>query len=356
MAGDGRVSRLGDTFGVRFDEEQNDLAAVIAGFAEAGADVEGVLVVFTTFDDRGAAGPAYHVPLFDDVEGTGRERLDQRAELGATRLEGVVNMKRLDDHAEVIGLLAHEVAHRHLARMRARVDGSPAPLLGRQGAHWHALMHSDASLLGGHAFVESRPGRFVVAERNLRFFDLDLYALGLLPQADVRPWFIIVDGTTEEGFRIPEAAELGPGEVVLGSAQPVTIADVLEVEGPRRPAWPDAPRRLRLRYGLLTAPGESVTSTAVLATAGAIDDLRRSFDEAWPTLTRGRGRVCSTVDGCEAPEPEDEPAGCACRTGGRGSASGMGWGLAGWVLAVGARALGRARPREPEARPTSVKV
>jgi hypothetical protein len=309
------ISGIGDQIGIRFDAERNDLEAVTARIAET-SDPGGLLVLFTMFEDRGAAGPAYFVPLFNDTEGTGMGPIDRRAEFGVARYEGVVNLKRRLTHGDrILEAAVHELAHRHVAYLPPIASGTTAiDLLGRQGAHWHALLHSEGSLLGGHAFRPIGPDRFVVLERDVRLSSLDLYLLGLAAPAGVGPFFFIGGGSNEDGRPIPEAAELAPGVIVLGARIDLTVEDVLSSVGPRSPGGAEQ----RLVFALITRPGEVATSTSVIEEAAAIDRLRGDIAAAWADHTGGR--ACTSTEDCALPDagvddrgrPGDR-GGCGCR-------------------------------------------
>lgn len=359
------VSGIEGALGLRFDEERNDLARVAARVAAAVGDDPAVLALFTTFDDRGAAGRAYFVPFFNDTAGTGMERFDARPSFGVRHLEGLANLKRPSGFGEAtLADLAHELAHRHLARLEARLPGGEAvPLLGRQNAHWHALLHTRGSLLGGHDFVERAPGRFVVARREEAFSELDLYGLGLLAASEVRPFFFVRDGRSAAGAEIPAGAELPVGVEITGERQPLEVADVLAAMGPRAPAFPEAPLELRVIYVLLTSPGEAANDPPVLELAAEVEALRAAMDGRWMELTGGRGRLCSIARGCtpEAPieAPIEEPPmaspGCSCaaldaqRGGDRAPWLALLLGALAWGVRRTAPAPGRrAGPRPPE--------
>ncbi len=347
------VSGEGDALGLRFDEDRNDLGAVVARFVDGFGDRPGVLVLFTGFEDLGAAGPAYHVPIRSAVLGTGLGPLDQGATFGAAELEGVANLKRLDAHAAdaQLPLLVHELAHQHLARLEAAPTGGAtvAPtLLGRQRAHWHALLDTGGSLLGGHGFVETSPGRFVVARAERTLSPLDLYGLGLLPAAEVPPFFVVADGATPEGFAIPAEARLEVGARLAGRRVTVRIEDVVARMGRRDPPAGRAPTALRVSLGLLTAPGVSATASAAVALADRIDALRAPLEAEWRRLTGARGALCTRLDGCEdtqGPAPPAPGGGCRCaRLTGR-SPAGFGATLALLLgLTLRRRGLRTARP------------
>lgn len=319
------VSALGAELGLVISPERNDLAQVTARYAQAFVDRPAVLLLFTTFDDQGAAGPAYYLPFAQALEGVGQAPFDQRATFGVTQLVGVANLKSPAHHQEgqLLPRVLHELAHPALAYLQAIADTSTTPftLLGRQGAHWHAALHTDGSVLGGHHFQETSPGRFLVLGRNSGYSPLDRYGLGLLAPEAVPPFFFIAEARTEGGASIPNAAELAVGSTVLGRAVPVTIEDVLRAVGPRAPAFPAAPRRLEVVLGLLTAPGESATSSRAQATRELILTLMPRVAERYALETGGVGSLCWRLRGCEPPGPIDPPPvspkaeapGCGCR-------------------------------------------
>ncbi len=311
IEGDGSlVSGGAGQFGLRFDETRNDLGAVTARFAED-LDPTALLVLFTTFSDQGGGGPAYFVPIYNDTLGTGLGYVDQRTDFSVRNLSGIVNMKKLSDHHpdEQLALLVHEIAHPHAAYLEAQpAEGSTlaVQLLGRQSAHWHSTLHTEGSFLGGHGFVETETGRFVVAQRNEALSSLDLYALGLLDPAEVPDFFFIEDPRTESGFSVPPEAQLQVGSVVFGQKRRVGIEQVLSALGPR----PRQQGPHRTVFALLTAPGEAATSTSVQSKVVAINRLRIGLEDAWSRWTGQRGQLCTRLDGCEILTPKPRPDSC----------------------------------------------
>ena len=328
LAGDDvMVSGAPGQWGLRFDANRNDLAAVTTRYASEVADVDATLVLFTTFDDHGTGGPAYYVPLLADTPGTGQLMLDQRAEFGVQTLSGFVNMRRLDDHGDgLLDVLLHEVAHRHLAYLSARSSTVSLDLTGRQGAHWHAALSVGQSLMGGYDWRELAPGRFEAGAGPRSFTPLDRYALGLLDATALPPVFFIADATTEGGARIPPAAQLQPGAIVLGRRVDIDVDAIVAEVGPR--ALERAPMHVVL--SLLTEPGESTSSTRATQLADRIDALRSDLESSW--TQHAGGELCTQIDGCAsrvadagvvdagARPPADESCGCAqasLRAGGR---------------------------------------
>ena len=255
------VSGINGSLGLRFDNDRNDLASVVQRFTTDVADQAGLLVLFTMFDDLGAAGPAYFVPFFNQVQGTGMGIIDQRSDFNTRALEGLVNLKHIDSHNpdELTAVLAEEVGHRHLAYMRlprSVATSTQVTLVGRQEAHWHGLLHTGGSFMDGHDWLERSLGEFIVVSRNRRFSQLDLYGLGLLPPENVDSFFFIKNGTSLAGAQVPPAAQLPPGFVARGKRLDLTVDDVIQELGPRTPK-PGAVTTTRLFFALLTEPGQS---------------------------------------------------------------------------------------------------
>lgn len=319
------VSGTDGQYGLRFDETRNDLGAVSARFVQDIGDPDALLVLFTSFEDRGGGGPAYFVPIFNDTLGTGLGYVDQREAFSVRNLSGIANMKRPSEAPidAQLALLMHEIAHPHTAYLEAQPSAGSTvtvPLLGRQNAHWHATLHTEGSVLGGHGFVETEPGRFVVAQRNQNLSSLDLYALGLLDPDEVPEFFFIEDPVTESGFAVPSEAQLQVGNVVFGQQRRVGIEQVLAALGPRpRQRGPH-----RTVFALLIAPGTVATSTSIAAQVESINQLRIGLEDAWPEWTRYRGTLCTKLDGCEVAPPTPAPESC------QASQSSMLWWV--WLL------------------------
>jgi len=283
--------------------EEEQLRAVVARYAADVADAPAVLVLFTAFDDIGLGSAGYFVPIFNDTPGTGMGPIDRRAEFGTARIEGVVNLKSIDQELTEprLHLAAHEIAHRHAAYLEVATS-TVISILGRQGSHWHAALESGASLLDGYSWRDLGGGQFRVEAKSARLGPLDLYALGMLPADEVGPFFFIDDARVESGARLPPGAQLAIGASVHGTRLDLDIDDVIAVLGPRPPAAP----RLRLLFALVTAPG----STADAAEIDRIDAFRRELEAAWPSLTREGFALCTQLDGCPEPEPVI-PSSCA---------------------------------------------
>ncbi|HEY7698684.1 MAG TPA: hypothetical protein VIE88_09730, partial [Vicinamibacteria bacterium] len=157
-----------------------DNVAVSRGFYSELTDSYDSLVVWTNFDSDQDDAFAYSVGVSNDVTGTGDETYDFTETWGSGgELETYVFMGNLRRYPRdpggrvlgaasqptALGLIAHEVAHRFLARARVTHPGVAAEvLLGRQSSHWSFFLDTDASFLEGNDTVEESPGRFRTVE------------------------------------------------------------------------------------------------------------------------------------------------------------------------------------------------
>jgi hypothetical protein len=307
-------------FGLVLSQQRNDLAAITTRYTKEAADFPGTLIVFTQFDDQASPAPAYFVPIYNDTTGTGMDLIDRREMFGVTRLEGFINMRRLDDHGDkLLPRLLHEVAHRHLAYMKTQVPNSTTSLdlTGREGGHWNAAFNSQGSLLEGYEWRESGIGRFVSVAKQDRLAPIDWYGLGLIDAQALDRLFFISDARVASGARLPDAADIPIGTVVTGTRTDFTGDDLVAALGPR-PFTPE----LRVAFLLLTAPGETASSTTVLATADRIDALRLELEQSWIAQTEGRGTLRTTtneahntLDATRKPSPKAPTNGhgnCGC--------------------------------------------
>ncbi len=337
------MSTSTDGLGLRVDEEVNNLANVVAQYAETAGELPGVLVVFTSFVDLGGGGPAYYVPIHNTTLGTGLPEIDQRERYGSHSIIGVANLKQPERHGgRLMTLLLHELGHMHLAYadLEVQTSSGPVSILGRQKAHWHAALHTEGSYLGGHAFRGQGEGRFVVIARDATYSAFDRHLLGLSPLSAVPEPFFVAHARTESGAPIPADAQLPVGQIVLGTRVPLSLSAIEAGLGARRPLFPEAPRTLRAAFVLLTAPGESALLPEVRAQAERLEALRLQLEIEFTRATSGAGALDtragrpvseSSSDGGPIDAPVED--GCQCETGPREDGP-FGLDLFAWLLVV----------------------
>lgn len=159
-------------------------------------------------------------------------------------------------------------------------------------SHWSYFFHSGGSPMEGNNWEEISPGMFRTGRPAFRFSDFDLYLMGLLPRAEVRPGFLIAEPqNVPRGVTRASPPEYYNRTVsVRGRRVDITIDDLIRQNGPRNPGYPDAPRDMDVVW-ILWAP------------VGAVDDaLADEFDEAidscslgYSTATGNRSRLNAVV-------------------------------------------------------------
>jgi hypothetical protein len=240
----------------------------------------------------------YHFAVRNDVDGIGEPKFNQAPSYGsAGKLQGITvfPVDFFFDAGETA--FSHELGHQWVLFLK---NGALLP-----GPHWppstmaHGVMgfNIPGSSVGGDfpydvTAVTATTARITDAPVTKEFSDFDLYLMGLLPASAVAPG-IIVQGTPCSGCVLPSS--------------PITINDVIAINGPRSP---DASLAQKLfdvavvvisRDRLLTddemaileyfaARGESTTSLPF--TAG----LARGTTKPFYLATRGLGRVDLRLD------------------------------------------------------------
>ncbi len=264
--------------------------------------------------------------------------------------------------------------------------GMQTDLLGRANAHWSFYMDTGGSPMQGHRWTDNGDGTFTATKTDLYLFsDLDLYLMGLLPEAEVAPWFVLADpfdcfdaAAGDDVCAPPQAFSFEADTYTVGATRrDVSVQDVIAAEGARVPAWPDAPDNFDVSFVLIKRPGETLTDEEL----DALDGIIARSIELFALQTRDRGHVINRTasdtpggdtglddSGTGTPPTTDgedlgsgtastdasgtgSPAatgndgtGCGCRSPRRGSAGPGATAL--MLLLLAAR--GRARPQSPQ--------
>ncbi len=278
----------------RFSESEHlDLMAATRRFLEGRDDVFHQVIVYTTRPMNPVNGTlAFEINVKNDVRGIGIDLVDSARDWGsAGTLESVVYMDSVDTYADVdaFEILAHEVGHRWLARLR--LDG-PAEhaLRGRGDVHWSFFLDSDASVMEGNAIADRGRGRFETVDFARRFSALDQYAMGLRTAAEVPPFFYVDvpdDFRPSRGFKSSSAPEAGI--TFTGVRRDVRIEDVVRAMGPRVP--PLGPAVFRQAF-VLVADGEAAATTARV---GTVARIQSRFGPYFTAATAGRGVAVATL-------------------------------------------------------------
>jgi hypothetical protein len=293
---------VGSTGGLaeRFSEtEKCDLVSVSRRFLSGHPDLFEQIVVYTTRPLNPVPGSlAFELNIGNDVQGIGIEAgFDQSAQWGSGgALDSIAYMDAIDQYLEVDGfeILAHEVGHRWLARLRFR-DPSGRPrdaLLGRALVHWSFFMNTEASVLEGNEIADRGGGRFETVDIARRYSALDQYAMGLRLPEEVPPFFYVDEPDNfrpNRAFKFSSSPEAGIS--FTGSRRDVRIEDVIAAMGPRAPDATRAPRRLRQAFVLVA----DAQAPATEARRQALARIRSRFEAFFREATGGRGAVDSTL-------------------------------------------------------------
>ena len=292
----GGSAALGERFAAA---TQLDTVAVARKFYRSHADTYDQLIVWTDVSIvRGAF--AYETTIANEIRGLGIDVYDLSAGFGSGgRLRSLAIMDSLDKYpadpaqrvlneGSTLAVLAHEVAHRWLAffDFRNHRGEFTRDLLGRGMAHWSFFLDSDASVMEGNDIEDLGGGSFRTVGAMAGFSRLDLYAMGLLAESAVPPFFYVespVNVTPARGRESPPTL----GVTFNGTRRDVLIQDIVAANGPRSPSTADAPRVHTQAFIYVVGAGRTAAADQV----DKVDRIRRRFEPFFAEATGGRMRV-----------------------------------------------------------------
>lgn len=305
------------------------------GFLAVHPDDSEFIVVYSTFNLVDGVG-AFFQSLANDVKGIGYKQ--------AAELDPVIPAELFDDtpNSKMIGMLhmnnwrfflqqgstnlneewislvfGQELGHAWLAfPLIDQGDGPSDVMLGRAKAHWSFYMHSNGSPVEGHRWTDNQDGTFTAEKLSAyEFSDLDLYLMGLMDPKEVQPWFVIEDPSNCVDSKLPNM-ECPPREAhrfsadtftINGTRRDITIDDVIAVEGPREPAYPNAPNEFNLSFLLIKRPDEVLCEEEYQL----IDQIIERSMQVFVGQVRGRATL---VNRTRSDDPI--PPAVACQPGG----------------------------------------
>lgn len=283
----------------RFSEnDEIDLVAATRRFYSSHPDDFDQLVLYTTRPSNPVAGTlAFEINVENAVRGIGLDVLDSTATWGsAGALESVVFMDAVDAYLDVDGLevLAHEVGHRWLARLRyATGPGTTSgALMSGDAVHWSFFHDTGASFLGGNTIAEPGAGRFETVDFARRYGPLDQYAMGLRAPEEVSGIFhveVADDFRPSRAYKASSPSEAGVS--FTGVRRDVGIEEVVAAMGPRLPRASEAPRTWRMAFLLIADPGAPASARRQAAVAR----IRSAFTPFFEAATDGRMRAESRL-------------------------------------------------------------
>jgi hypothetical protein len=299
----------GGQYGLRYDNGRQDPMVITDRFIAQFGDEYDFIAVWTSFWDYGAEGLAYYVPIVQNTQGIGDDRYDQSRWWGSSgRLQGFLNMKAIEVYGNirnpnnyVYPVIGQEFSHRWLAQMKfARPTGAVSDaILGRDEAHWSSLLQADGSVQDGNTWRDNGDGTFTVTESMARYSPLDLYGMGIFGPDEIPPFFLI-ENARYRNSPVNGLATFAVGAKVSGTRTEITINDIIEANGPRKPSAANEQKDFRMAFILVTRPGESAEDVA--DQLASIETFRNIWEAKYSEWTYGRSTICTRASAaCDRP-------------------------------------------------------
>jgi hypothetical protein len=294
------ADRITGAFFESFSKQKRlDLPALMRAFYRTHADLFDAIYVWADFSYDNGLGVAHAFNVRNDIAGIGLKIFDRGSIYGSpSRLSSIITMGNQNDwpsdpQEHVVGLnsaisiVCHELGHRWLAYVRFDAEHDiKDDLLGRDNSHWSFLADTRtnsqgtfSSLMEGNSWRDNGNGTFATMESAVNYFSpLDEYLMGLraaeevgdIPYlaTDVQLKFILREKSPVSGFSISATRKIA------------TVAQIVEREGVRIPAAPDAPKEFRIAFILVAEQGSLPQSSTLNKMSRYSDTLVRYFFEA----------------------------------------------------------------------------
>jgi len=247
---------------------------------------------------------AYETTIANEIRGIGVDVYDASGEFGsAGRLRSLAVMDWLGKYPEdpgakflgennTLSVLGQEVGHRWLAflEFRDRTGARSDQLLGRDQAHWSFFFDSDASVEEGNDIEDLGGGSFRTVDAVKRYSLLDQYAMGLVGEGSVPPFFYVESPTNMSVTRSRTSAPQ-IGVTFNGTRREVLIQDIIAIHGARVPAAATAPKEHRQAFIYITSAGKNADAGQVQK----LDNIRRRWEEFFLSATEGRMRAITVL-------------------------------------------------------------
>jgi hypothetical protein len=196
-------------------------------------------------------------------------------------------------------VLMHEFGHRWLqfiniiddtgtkTRVLNPLTSHPAQYVDTRAA-FSVYTSADASVMGGATFTDNHDGTFSTppAAFAWSYSWLDLYLMGLAAPNEIPPFFYLTNSSPILGMEYSPPAN----QTYSATRKDLTLTNVINAMGVRKPAFPDTQREMRLLFVLLSDP-------AHVATADDVNEVARyaaKFRDAFGAATNHRATITST--------------------------------------------------------------
>ena len=297
----GGSAAVGERFASR---PQLDTVALTQKFYATHPDNYDQLVIWTDASLVQGGTFAFEQTVANEVNGIGVATFDASREFGSGgRLRSIVMMDWLgkypDDPTQrflgennTLSVIGQESGHRWLAFMdfRDRNGARSDRLLGRDQAHWSFFFDSDASVMEGNDIEDLGGGSFRTAAAVQRYSLLDQYAMGLVRDVDVPPFFYVENPTNLSVNRTSESAPQ-VGVTFNGTRREVLIQDIIAVHGPRTPSANESSRVHRQAFIYISSAGRNPDGGQV----SKLDRIRTMWEQFFLQATDNRMRAITTL-------------------------------------------------------------
>ncbi len=290
--------------GERFAQQaQLDLVAATRKFFQSHPDNYDQ-IVFWSDTDLTTDAFAYETTIANEVRGIGTDTYDLSADFGSGgQLRSLVMMDWIGKYPDsptqkflgennTLSLLGQESGHRWLAFLELRDHNRERSdaLLGRDLAHWSFFLDSDASVMEGNDIEDLGGGSFRTIGAVKRYSLLDQYAMGLVPDTAVPPFFYVESPTNFSAERTRESSP-EVGVRFNGTRRTVLISDIIAIHDRRSPSSADAPKVHRQAFVYISSAGRTPDAGQV----AKIDQIRRAWESFFFDATDRRMRLITTL-------------------------------------------------------------
>jgi len=189
-------------------------------------------------------------------------------------------------------IVLHEFGHRWLQFVETMDNGTPALTLNPAPAHppqfastpaAFPVVHAyDTSTMGGGSFTQAG-NRFTSANASPYGYSwLDLYLMGLAAPEEVPPMYVIDHADPPLGYAYAPPSNI----TVTGTRHDVTIQQVIDAMGPRRPSASASQKKFKVLFVLVTSSPRDAD-----ANVARVDAARRNFVDLFEGATGHRASV-----------------------------------------------------------------
>lgn len=251
------------------------------------------LVVFSSFEFDTGDALAFYLGVKNDIKGIGRAEFDNTQLFGSDgKLQGFIDMAALNRYEldplkpnfdKVLSVLSHETMHRwgSFVKYKNSAGDFSDSLLGHQDAHWSYKLDSSASVMYGADWRDNKDGSFTSAMTRKFFSPLDLYLMGIYGASEVPP-FMVIQNDEIDKEQFPKL-----NDTIAGSAEIVTIDQIIEAEGVRVPGIADSQKDFRFGFVLLKGDDTNLSEHVITG----LSNLRKEFKTRFAAMTGGRAKI-----------------------------------------------------------------